>query len=130
MPDDILRKPGALEAHEEQIMHQHPEIGARIVERVKSLARVAPIIRAHQERYDGMGYPDGLRGNAIPKLARIVAVADAYVAMTDERVYRNARSHAEAVQELISCSGKQFDPDVVQAFLKAVEQPAQPHLRG
>ncbi|HLE73453.1 MAG TPA: HD domain-containing phosphohydrolase, partial [Anaerolineales bacterium] len=86
--------------------------------------RVAPIIRAHQERYDGMGYPDGLRGNAIPKLARIVAVADAYVAMTDERVYRKARSHAEAVQELTSCSGHQFDPDVVQAFLKAVEQPA------
>jgi putative nucleotidyltransferase with HDIG domain len=122
VPDDILRKPGLLEAHEEQIMHQHPEIGARIVERVKSLSSVAPIIRAHQERYDGLGYPDGLREKAIPKVARIISVADAYVAMTDERVYRKARSHKEAVQELRHCSGSQFDPEVVQAFIAALDE--------
>lgn len=124
VPDDILRKPGVLEADEEKIMHQHPEIGARIVERVKSLSGVAPIIRAHQERYDGLGYPDGLRGKAIPKTARIISVADAYVAMTDERVYRKARNHKEAIKEIKGCSGSQFDPDVVNAFLKALEQTA------
>jgi len=124
VPDDILRKPGLLEADEEQIMHQHPEIGARIVERVKSLSGVAPIIRAHQERYDGLGYPDGLRATAIPKVARIVSVADAYVAMTDERVYRKARNNTEAIQELKRCSGSQFDPEVVQAFLRALDQTA------
>jgi putative nucleotidyltransferase with HDIG domain len=124
VPDDILRKPGVLEAHEEQIMHQHPEIGARIVERVKSLSGIAPIIRAHQERYDGLGYPDGLSATAIPKVARIISVADAYVAMTDERVYRKARSHEEAIEELRKCSGSQFDPEVVKAFMKALDQAA------
>ncbi|MEX2161773.1 MAG: GAF domain-containing protein [Anaerolineales bacterium] len=121
VPDDILRKPGILEAGEEEIMRRHPEIGAHIVAGVKNLSGVAPIIRAHQERYDGNGYPDGLRGDAIPKIARIIAVADAYVAMTDERVYRKSRSHSEAVTELKRCSGTQFDPTVVKAFLKAIE---------
>ncbi|MCL5429767.1 MAG: GAF domain-containing protein [Chloroflexi bacterium] len=118
VPDDILRKPSSLESHEMEIMRQHPEIGARIVERVKNLTAVAPIIRAHQERFDGTGYPDGLRANAIPKIARIISVADAYVAMTDERVYRKARSHEAALTEIRRCGGTQFDPAVVDAFLK------------
>ena len=117
VPDDILRKPSSLENHEMEIMRQHPEIGARIVERVKNLAAVAPIIRAHQERFDGSGYPDGLRADAIPRIARIISVADAYVAMTDERVYRKARSHQAALAEIQSCAGTQFDPSVVDAFL-------------
>ncbi|MBX3006286.1 MAG: GAF domain-containing protein [Anaerolineales bacterium] len=121
VPDEILRKPSSLEAAELDIMRQHPEIGARIVEPVRNLATVAPIIRAHQERYDGTGYPDGLRGEQIPKIARIISVADAYVAMTDERVYRQARTQAEAIAELKRCSGSQFDPNVVQAFLQALE---------
>ncbi|MEX2143457.1 MAG: GAF domain-containing protein [Anaerolineales bacterium] len=119
VPDEILRKPGSLEAHEEEIMRRHPEIGEHIVERVKYLSGVAPIIRAHQERFDGMGYPDGLREHAIPKVARIISVADAYVAMTDERVYRKARSHEDAIKELKRCSGTQFDPAAVKALLKA-----------
>lgn len=118
VPDDILRKPSSLESHEMEIMRQHPEIGARIVERVKNLAAVAPIIRAHQERFDGSGYPDGLQADAIPKIARIISVADAYVAMTDERVYRKARSHQAALAEIQSCAGTQFDPSVVDALLK------------
>jgi putative nucleotidyltransferase with HDIG domain len=122
VPDEILRKPGTLEAHEEEIMRKHPEIGAHIVEPVKNLAGVAPIIRAHQERFDGMGYPDGLKAMAIPKIARIISVADAYVAMTDERVYRKSRSKEEAVKELKRCAGSQFDPEVVDAFLKALEK--------
>lgn len=121
VPDEILRKPSSLEQGELEIMRQHPEIGARIVEPVRNLATVAPIIRAHQERYDGSGYPDGLKGEQIPKIARIISVADAYVAMTDERVYRQARSKEEAVAELKRCSGTQFDPHVVDAFLQALE---------
>jgi putative nucleotidyltransferase with HDIG domain len=120
VPDEILRKPAALEKAELEIIRKHPEIGARIVEPVRNLANVAPIIRAHQERFDGKGYPDGLKGQAIPKIARIISVADAYVAMTDDRVYRPARSKAEAVAELKRCSGSQFDPKVVDAFLIAL----------
>ena len=118
VPDEILRKPSPLENHEMEIMRQHPEIGANIVEGVKNLAAVAPIIRAHQERFDGSGYPNGLRAGAIPLIARIISVADAYVAMTDERVYRKARSHEAALDEIQRCSGTQFDPAVVDAFLK------------
>ena len=118
VPDEILRKPSSLEGHEMEIMRKHPEIGARIVERVNYLADVAPIIRAHQERFDGTGYPDGLQAEAIPKIARIISVVDAYVAMTDERVYRKARSHEAALAEIKRHAGTQFDPGVVEAFLK------------
>jgi HD-GYP domain-containing protein (c-di-GMP phosphodiesterase class II) len=87
---------------------------------VKSLAEVGPIIRAHQEHWDGRGYPDGLRGDAIPLGARILAVVDAYGAIIDERPYKKARSHAEAVAELKRCAGTQFDPQVVEAFLQVL----------
>ncbi len=124
VPDDILRKPSSLDLAEMEIMRQHPEIGARILEPVHNLSGVAPIVRAHQERFDGDGYPAGLKGEEIPKIARIITVADAYVAMTDERVYRKARQHGDAVEELKRCSGTQFDPEVVEAFLKVLEQRA------
>jgi HD-GYP domain-containing protein (c-di-GMP phosphodiesterase class II) len=91
------------------------------VQPVTKLANVAPIIRAHQEQYDGKGYPDGLRGKHIPRIARIISVVDAYVAMTDERIYRAALSHKDAVKELKRCSGTQFDPEVVDAFLKVIK---------
>ena len=118
VPDEILRKPGSLTPEEEKIMRRHPEIGAQMVEGVKSLAMVAPVIRAHQERYDGTGYPDGLKGEDIPKIARIICIANSYIAMTDERVYSKSRSHAEAIREIKACSRTQFDPKVVKAFLK------------
>jgi len=123
VPDSILRKPGTLEPNELEIMRQHPEIGARIVEPVRNLAGVAPIIRAHQEWYDGAGYPDGLKGEGIPKIARIISVADAYIAMTDERVYRKALSHDQAMEEIKRCSGTQFDPEAAAALLKIIERP-------
>ena len=120
IPDNILRKPSSLNATEMDVIRKHPEIGARIVEPIKNLSHLAPIIRAHQEQFDGNGYPDGLSGEDIPLVARIISVADAYVAMTDERVYRKARSKEEAINELKLYSGSQFDSEVVAAFLQVV----------
>jgi len=117
VPDEILRKPGELTAEEWEVIKRHPEIGAEIVAPVKKLADVAPLIRAHQERWDGTGYPDNLKGEEIPLGARILAVVDAYSAIIDERPYKPARSHEEAVEELKRCAGTQFDPRVVEAFL-------------
>jgi|GEM_PF-511495 putative nucleotidyltransferase with HDIG domain len=122
VPDEILRKPGPLTSEEWTIMKRHPDIGARIVAPVKKLKDVAPIIRAHQERYDGTGYPDGLKGEEIPIAARLLAVVDAYGAMTDERVYRRSLSHEEAVRELLRNRGTQFDPLMVDVFLKVLEE--------
>jgi HD-GYP domain-containing protein (c-di-GMP phosphodiesterase class II) len=122
IPDEILNKAGPLSQVEWAVMQRHPIIGARIIAPVKKLSNVAPIIRAHHERFDGAGYPYGLKGADIPLGARIVSVADAYTAMTDERVYRKAMSHAEAVAELQRYAGTQFDPDVVEAFLRVLDR--------
>ena len=121
IPDNILRKPSSLNSTEMDVIRKHPEIGARIVEPIRNLSHLAPIIRAHQEQYDGNGYPDGLSGEDIPLIARIISVADAYVAMTDERVYRKARSSREAISELKLYAGSQFDPEVVAAFLQGLK---------
>ncbi len=125
IPDSILNKPGPLNADEREVMMRHPEIGAKIISVVNNLSDIAEVIRTHQERFDGTGYPDGLCAEAIPLTARIIAVVDAYTAITDKRVYKPARTPAEAVEELVHGSGSQFDPHVVQAFLKvlAVEGP-------
>ncbi len=120
IPDAILCKAGPLNDEEWAIMKRHPELGAEIISPLKQLSRVSPIVRAHQERYDGTGYPDGLAGDQIPLAARILTVVDAYGAMTDDRVFRKARSHDEAVAELRRCSGKQFDQKVVDAFFEMI----------
>jgi len=120
VPDEILRKPGPLNGEEWEVIKRHPEIGAEIVAPVKRLAGVVPIIRHHQERWDGTGYPDGLRGEEIPLGARILAVVDAYGAIIDERPYKRAHSHEEAIAELQRCAGTQFDPQVVEAFLRVI----------
>ena len=122
IPDSILNKPGPLEDEERRIMMRHPEIGAKIISAIQNLSDVAQVIRAHQEKFDGTGYPDGLRGEDIPLTARIIAVVDAYTAITDQRAYKSARTPAEAVDELLRCAGSQFDPRVVQAFLAALQQ--------
>lgn len=120
VPDQILRKPAALTEEEWAVVRQHPTIGERILAPVPKLAAAARIVRCHHEWYNGKGYPDGLAADDIPLGGRILAVVDAYGAMTDERTYRRSRSHEEAVAELRSCSGVQFDPAIVDAFLAAM----------
>lgn len=113
----VLAKRGQLTSSEFDDIRKHPEIGARILERVPYLEEVVPAVVAHHERFDGAGYCAGLSGERIPMEARILAVADAYDAMTTERPYRGARSHETAIEELRHGAGRQFDPAVVGAFL-------------
>ena len=117
VPDFILNKPARLDPSEWEQMRKHPFIGARILEPVPQLAGAALIVHHHHERFDGKGYPDGLAGEAIPLGARILTVVDSYSAITDRRVYKEARSHEEAVAELITHAEAQFDPRVVEVFL-------------
>jgi len=118
IPDEILRKPGRLTAEEEQVMRDHCTRGYHILRKIPFLSEAAAIVYTHQEHYDGNGYPSRLRGNEIPIGARIFAVADAMDAITSDRPYRKARSFDDARQEILRCSGTQFDPNVVEVFLK------------
>lgn len=122
VPDEILRRNGPLTPEEWIIMKRHPEIGARIVAPVKKLANVAPLIQAHHEWYNGNGYPKGIKGNEIPLGARILTIVDAYGAMTDDRVYRKPRKHSEAIAELRRQKGVQFDPELVEIFIRVLER--------
>jgi diguanylate cyclase (GGDEF)-like protein len=117
----ILTKPGKLTEIEWEEMRRHPEIGFRIAQSSQDLAHISEYILCHHERWDGTGYPQGLKGTAIPLLARILLVVDAYDAMTQDRVYRKAMSRDEACAELLLHAGTQFDPNVVWAFLELVE---------
>jgi diguanylate cyclase (GGDEF)-like protein/putative nucleotidyltransferase with HDIG domain len=135
IPSAILSKEGPMTEDEREFMSHHSEIGERILSGVPSLERIASTVRSSHERWDGHGYPDGLGGEEIPIGARITFVADAFCAMTEERPYALARSVASACQELCDCSGTQFDPAVVKAFLSALdrlgpppEDPASPIL--
>lgn len=120
VPDAVLKKPGPLTPAEWMRMYQHPVIGAQIIEPLSRLAGAAAIVRHHHERYDGTGYPDGLAGNAIPVGARILAVVDAFGAIIDKRVYKEGQSVDYAIQELKRCAGTQFDPHIVQLFLRLI----------
>jgi putative two-component system response regulator len=110
VPEAILTKPGPLDEDEWAIMRRHPEMGERICAPLAAFAVFGPIIRHHHERWDGGGYPDGLRHTAIPIGARVVALVDAFDAMTHDRVYRSARSVADALGEISRLAGRQFDP--------------------
>ncbi len=120
VPDAILTKPDNLSGEEWEIMKKHAAEGARIVGFVKELAPLVPMIRHHHERYDGTGYPDGLKGDDIPLGARILCIADAYDTMTTPRGYREVLSQEDALEELRWCSETQFDPRLVDAFCRAV----------
>jgi diguanylate cyclase (GGDEF)-like protein/putative nucleotidyltransferase with HDIG domain len=124
VPDAILQKPSALTPDEWALMREHPVIGAATVSKVPVLRSIVPVIRSHHERWDGRGYPDGLAGVSIPLGARILAVADAYSAMTSDRPYRPARTIETALAEVQRCSGSQFDPEVVAALARIVGQDA------
>ena len=121
VPDHILNKPGPLTEDEWEIMREHVVIGEHLVRQVPELADAAAAVRHHHERWDGTGYPDRLSGEAIPLPARIVAVVDAYSAMTSPRVYSKARSSFAAIAELERCAGTHFDPNVVSAFHRVLE---------
>lgn len=121
IPDEILIKPGPLNAKEWQIMKLHPVIGSSIIKSMDMDGLIAPTVQFHQERYNGSGYPDGLRGDEIPWGARVLAVVDAYDAMVSDRVYRKALGHENAMGEIVTGRGQDFDPYVIDAFLKAVE---------
>ncbi|HKZ15203.1 MAG TPA: HD domain-containing phosphohydrolase [Solirubrobacterales bacterium] len=117
IPPEILRKPGPLTPAERTRMDEHTAIGARMLERIPFLAPVAPLVRAAHERHDGGGYPDGLRGEEIPRGAMVIATCDAFHAMTSDRSYRKAMSLTDAEAELRANSGTQFEPGVVAALL-------------
>ncbi len=118
--DAILRKGGVLTEREELSMRKHPEIGARILGFVKEMREVVPGVCYHHERFDGTGYPEGLKGEDIPLYARIVAIADAFDALTTDRPYRKAIDKEAAIEELILDGGAHFDPFLVDAFCKSV----------
>jgi len=122
VPDAILLKPDLLDEAETVRMRAHPVIGESIVRPLRTGTSLLPIIRHHHEHYDGCGYPDGLRGLEIPRLARIVSVCDAYDALVNDRPYRPKRSSDEAVRVLLDGAGSQWDPEVVKLF--AGEVPA------
>ncbi|HET9493417.1 MAG TPA: HD domain-containing phosphohydrolase [Chloroflexia bacterium] len=122
IPDAVLNKPGRLTPEEYELMKQHAAIGARIVQSVGALQGVVPIVRYHQERYDGSGYPEGLKGETIPIGARIIGVVDTYGAMTEDRIYRPTPGHDAAIAELKRLSGRQFDPAVVKAFIELLDE--------
>ncbi len=126
LPPGLLEKPGALAPDERRQMEEHSAIGERILSNVEDYAEIAIVVRHHHERWDGAGYPDRLAGEEIPLMSRILAVADAYDAMTSHRPYRAALPGAEARRRLRESAGAQFDPDIVDAF-DAVLDRAKPH---
>jgi diguanylate cyclase (GGDEF)-like protein len=126
IPDAILNKPGPLDHNEWEFMRQHSIIGERILSAAPALAPVAKLVRASHERWDGCGYPDGLKGEEVPMGARIVSVCDAYEAITADRLYQKARTPEQALEELRRNAGTQFDPAVVDAIERCVRSALTP----
>jgi len=116
--DEVLCKEGRLDADELAQIREHPKIGARLLLRVASLREAIPYVLYHHERWDGTGYPSGKAGEEIPIEARVLAVADAFDAMTNDRPYRRALTPAQALAEVRRCSGTQFDPRIAQVFVE------------
>jgi response regulator RpfG family c-di-GMP phosphodiesterase len=117
-----LNKPGILTDREYDVFKRHPGFGREILEPIEFLSPLIPGVHFHHERWDGQGYPLGLERGNIPLIARIISVADAYDAMTSDRAYRRALPHAVTTHEIKSCAGSQFDPDIAQEFVEAIEE--------
>jgi putative nucleotidyltransferase with HDIG domain len=117
-PDNILFKPDKLTEEEWEIMKKHTEDGYKMAKNIPQLVPIARDILHHHERWDGTGYPKGLKGEQIPILSRIISIVDAYDVMLTERPYKKAMTEEEAIQELKKCAGTQFDPELVERFLK------------
>ncbi|HET6410851.1 MAG TPA: HD domain-containing phosphohydrolase [Anaeromyxobacter sp.] len=131
-PELVLKKPGRLSGAEMEVFKRHAQLGSRIVSAVTELEEVGRAILHHHERFDGGGYPDGLVADRVPLLSRILAVCDSYDAMTSDRPYRTGIPHRQAIDEIVRCMGKQFDPVVAQAFLQLYfsEGPEYPDVAG
>jgi HD-GYP domain-containing protein (c-di-GMP phosphodiesterase class II) len=122
LPAGILEKAAPLSSEEEEFMQQHVVIGERIISPVRQFGQLAPAVRHHHERYDGLGYPNGLGATDIPLLARIIAVADTYNAMTSDRPYRSALSPNLAMDELLRLAGTQLDPELAPILVRLLRE--------
>jgi len=122
IPDGVLNKKSPLTAKDRAYIYKHPILGKEILHQMSDFQEILDIIYFHHERYDGSGYPEGLKNDEIPFLARILAVADAYDAMLSERPYRRAMSKLEAIKELLKSRGSQFDPEIVEKFVDMLAQ--------
>ena len=118
IPDELLRKPGRLDDEEMAQIREHPRLGARILLRLSAFRDALPYVLYHHERWDGTGYPSGKAGEEIPLEARVLAIADAFDAMTSDRPYRRALTRDEALAEIDRCAGTQFDPRIAEVFLE------------
>jgi len=125
MPDNILKKADSLEDIEMRKAKDHPVVGSEILGEIEELSEVASIVRHHHERFDGKGYPDGLKGNAIPLFSRILFILDAYEAIASDRVYRKGIGQQKALDEIIQNAGSQFDPELVKVFIEAMAKIAE-----
>lgn len=122
VPEIILNKPGKLTHEEYNKMKEHPSIGESLISEINGYEQIAKIIRHHHEKYNGLGYPDGLKGEEIPLGSRVIAVADAFDAITSDRVYKSKRSYDQARRILIEESGRQFDQEIVNIFLESIRE--------
>jgi len=122
IPEKILLKPGKLTDEEYEIIKTHPELGTKLVGGIDKLKLISNWLKHHHERYDGKGYPEGLAGEDIPILSRIIAIADTYDAMTSSRAYRSALLHQDAIDEIKRCSGTQFDSELVKLFVSISDE--------
>ncbi|WP_238473235.1 HD-GYP domain-containing protein [Desulforamulus profundi] len=120
IPEHILNKPGRLTEDEFNKIREHSVMGANILKQIDTFSDLVAIVRAHHERYDGRGYPDGLAGEDIPLISRIITVADSFEAMTSDRSYRKRFTIEYALEELQRCAGTQFDPTIVNHFIQFV----------
>ncbi len=126
IPEHILNKSGPLDACEWETMKTHPDLGAKILEPLKPMVRIRQMVRHHHEFYDATGYPDRLKGENIPRGARVIAIADAYDTITSERTYKKARTAEDGLAELERCAGHQFDPEIVRIFVEVMRRTPRP----